>query len=69
MGSVERGVGARLVTIDDLHKVRLTGPVQAYVRSHVLPIVGGHTYNPIAITPVPAASRGALRGALGCGGA
>jgi 8-oxo-dGTP diphosphatase len=36
-------IGARLVPIDDLHKVRLTGPVQAYVRGQVSPINGGRT--------------------------
>ena len=30
-------IGARLVPIDDLHKVPLTGPVQAYVRGQFSP--------------------------------
>ena len=34
-------VGAQLVPIDDLHKVPLTGPVQAYVRGQFSPIDGG----------------------------
>jgi 8-oxo-dGTP diphosphatase len=33
-------IGARLVPIDDLHKVSLTGPVQAYVRGQFSPIDG-----------------------------
>jgi 8-oxo-dGTP pyrophosphatase MutT (NUDIX family) len=34
-------IGAQLVPIDDLHKVPLTGPVQAYVRGQFSPIDGG----------------------------
>jgi 8-oxo-dGTP diphosphatase len=34
-------VGAQLVPIDDLHKVPLTGPVQAYVQGQFSPIDGG----------------------------
>jgi hypothetical protein len=33
-------IGAHLVPIDDLHKVPLTGPVQAYVRGQFSPIDG-----------------------------
>jgi 8-oxo-dGTP diphosphatase len=33
-------IGARLVPIDDLHRVRMTGPVQAYVRGQFSPING-----------------------------
>ena len=33
-------VGARLVPIDQLHKIPLTGPVQAYVRGQFSPIDG-----------------------------
>jgi 8-oxo-dGTP pyrophosphatase MutT (NUDIX family) len=36
-------IGAQLVPIDDLHKVPLTGPVQAYVRGQFSPIDGGAT--------------------------
>ena len=34
-------VGARLVPIDVLHKVPLTGPVEAYIRGQYSPINGG----------------------------
>ena len=34
-------IGAQLVPIEDLHKVPLTGPVQAYVRGQFSPIGGG----------------------------
>ena len=33
-------IGARLVPIDDLHQVPLTGPVEAYVRGQYSPISG-----------------------------
>jgi 8-oxo-dGTP diphosphatase len=33
-------IGARLVPIDDLHRVRITGPVRAYVRGQFSPING-----------------------------
>ena len=34
-------IGARLVPIDDLQKMRLTGPVQAYIRGQFSAIDGG----------------------------
>jgi hypothetical protein len=34
-------VGARLVPINDLHKVPLTGPVEAYIRGQYSPTNGG----------------------------
>jgi 8-oxo-dGTP diphosphatase len=38
-------IDARLVPIDDLHKVPLTGPVQAYVRGQLSQIEGAVTQN------------------------
>ena len=34
-------IGARLVPIDELQKIQLTGPVQAYIRGQFSPIDGG----------------------------